>query len=419
MLDSSHPSQTTSVPPSGGKRTSLIPPSLCPQRVLVADDQPAMRRFMSRVLRSQGYDVITATDGADALALFASEHVDMVVSDINMPELDGLDLLAGVRRIAPDTPVLLLTGRPSVETAVAAIQKGATSYLPKPFEAVELKREVARSLEQMAQAERPTASDKQSEHVLAELRLNQQLDEALASLYMVYQPIISVAQDAPVGYEALMRCHSEALPHPGAVLDAAEKLGRVQEVGRRVRLLCARALRSMAADVMLYVNLHADELGDPELYDEDSPLAVFAERIVLEVTERVRLDRMPELPERIERLREMGYRLAVDDIGAGYAGLTSFALLEPEVVKMDMGLIRNIDEAPLRQRLVKALTTLCRELGVEIIAEGVETTAERDTVLALGTDRLQGYLFAKPSADILPRIEDEEPPPSSSASPRF
>lgn len=407
MIERSQPSPSPSSTRPGLTLEPDVHSEFVPQRILLADDQPAMRRFMARILRNLGHEVVLAVDGADALEKFANEPFQMVVSDINMPEIDGLELLAVIRRISPETPVLLLTGRPSVETAVAAIRKGATSYLPKPFEAIDLKREVSRALaESEPNAGQPLAS-RDSQKVLAELQLNQQLDEAIASLYMVYQPIVSISRNVPVGHEALMRCHSTSLPHPGAILDAAEKLGRIQEVGQRVRLLCARTMRTLPEDVVLYVNLHTDELSDEELYDLDSPLSHFANRIVLEVTERVRLDQMPELPERLERLRKMGYRLAVDDIGAGYAGLTSFALLEPEVVKIDMALIRNINEAPLRQRLVKALTTLCRELGVDIIAEGVETIAERDTVHSLGTDQVQGYLFAKPSPSIELAVGDK------------
>ena len=86
----------------------------------------------------------------------------------------------------------------------------------------------------------------------------------------------------------------------------------------------------------------------------------------------------------------------VDDLGAGYAGLTSFAQLEPEVVKVDMSLIRGLDSSPTKQKLLRSIVGLCRDLEIKMIAEGIETPEERDTLVLLGGDLCQGYLFAKP-----------------------
>ncbi len=92
----------------------------------------------------------------------------------------------------------------------------------------------------------------------------------------------------------------------------------------------------------------------------------------------------------------MGFRIAVDDLGAGYAGLTSFALLEPDFVKFDMALVRDVQTSPIRQKLIGSMTTLCREMGMRVVAEGIETVEERDTVMQLGCDLLQGFLLGRP-----------------------
>ena len=106
--------------------------------------------------------------------------------------------------------------------------------------------------------------------------------------------------------------------------------------------------------------------------------------------------RINDVSGRVAQLRAMGYRIAVDDLGAGYAGLTSFAQLEPEVVKVDMSLIRGLDRSPTKQKLVHSIVGLCRGLGIQMIAEGIETEEERDTLVNLGGDLCQGYLFARP-----------------------
>jgi EAL domain-containing protein (putative c-di-GMP-specific phosphodiesterase class I) len=121
-----------------------------------------------------------------------------------------------------------------------------------------------------------------------------------------------------------------------------------------------------------------------------------ASTVVLEITERAALDDISDLRTRVARLRTMGFRLAVDDLGAGYAGLTTFATLEPEVVKLDMSLVRDVDKNPVKRRVIDKMTALSHELNMLVVAEGVETVAERDVLRAVGCDLLQGYLIARP-----------------------
>ena len=119
----------------------------------------------------------------------------------------------------------------------------------------------------------------------------------------------------------------------------------------------------------------------------------------MEVTERVSLDGVRNVVSRVGKLRAMGFKIAVDDLGAGYAGLTSYSQLEPDIAKIDISLVRDIDSASRKQRIVRSMKTLCDELDTLVVAEGVETAAERDTLAGLGCDLLQGFLFAKPNRD--------------------
>src|SRR6185369_4315328 len=105
---------------------------------------------------------------------------------------------------------------------------------------------------------------------------------------------------------------------------------------REVRRMSAQAVDARASNVALFVNLHPEDLADADLIDDKSPLAAIAPRVILEVTERAPLDRSHALSERLERLRGLGFRLAVDDIGAGFSGLASFTELQPEIVKIDL-----------------------------------------------------------------------------------
>jgi EAL domain-containing protein (putative c-di-GMP-specific phosphodiesterase class I) len=118
---------------------------------------------------------------------------------------------------------------------------------------------------------------------------------------------------------------------------------------------------------------------------------------VLEITERASLERISDVRGRIRKLRDLGYRIAVDDLGAGYAGLSSFSQLEPDIAKLDMSLVRGIDSSPRKASIVRSMISVCKgELGTQVVCEGVETEKERDALAGLGAELLQGYLFGKP-----------------------
>jgi EAL domain-containing protein (putative c-di-GMP-specific phosphodiesterase class I) len=217
----------------------------------------------------------------------------------------------------------------------------------------------------------------------------------LEGLRMAYQPIVWAADGRVFGREALMRTRLRSLPNPGAMFDAAERLGRVHDLGRAIRAKVA-ASPEIATGTTVFVNVHALELTDHHLYDRMSPLSAHAKTVVLEITERSSFERVTELRSKIKSLRDLSYRIAVDDLGAGYAGLTSFAALEPDIVKLDMALVRGVDREPIKQRLVGSMARLCRDLGILVVAEGVETEAEKEILVGLGCDLLQGYLFGRP-----------------------
>src|SRR5580704_8952868 len=213
---------------------------------------------------------------------------------------------------------------------------------------------------------------------------------------MAYQPIVQATTGSVFGYEALLRSEDPALSDPSAFLDAAERLGRVYDVGRAVRCKASEPMHRVPLPALLFVNLHAIDLTDETLTSPTAPLTAIASRVVLEITERASLESIDDVPSRVARLRELGFRIAIDDLGAGYSGLTSVAGLEPEFVKLDMSLVRDIHKNPVKRKLVRSMTALFKDMGITVIAEGIEVVAERDTILELGCDLLQGYLLARP-----------------------
>jgi EAL domain-containing protein (putative c-di-GMP-specific phosphodiesterase class I) len=368
--------------------------------VLLVDDEDTLRNSAARMLVKAGFKVEAVATGEEAVKLLETQVFDCVVSDINLPGMTGIDLLRAVRERDLDVPVVLLTGAPSVTTAAHAVEYGAFHYLVKPVDMVVLSQLVARAsqLVRVARVKResleligdasPMAGDRAG--------LEAAFARALDSLWVAYQPIVRASDGSLYAYEALVRTSEPAVPHPGALFDAAERLNKVSELGRLIRAAAVVHLARAPEGMQLFVNLHPRDLLDDELFAPDAPLGRSAERVVLEITERASLNEVSDVPGRLARLRNLGFRIAIDDLGAGYAGLTSFACVEPEVAKLDMTLVRGVDDSPKRRKIVESMTRLCKEMGILVVAEGVETIGERHALVEAGCDLLQGYLFAKP-----------------------
>lgn len=377
----------------------MAPPAAVPTSVLLVEDERALLAITKRRLEQKAYRVVACGSGAEAQDLLARETFDVVVSDVHMPKMTGVGLLRAVRERDLDVPVILITGSPGVETAAAAVQYGAFQYLVKPVDQGQLEQAIDRAATtgRIARLKRQYI-DRFGSGVAGvgdHAGIDATLDRALTSLWMAFQPIVTT-HGRVFAQEALMRSEEPALPHPGAVLEAAERVDRLDDVGRNVRMKVAQAIGSANTDWCYFVNLHPQDLLDPALYAADEPLSRLAKHVVLEITERASLDDLPNLSDLIAKLREMGFRIALDDLGAGYAGLTSFVRLEPEFVKLDMSLVRDIHLSVQKRKIVGAMVSLCHDMGKQIVAEGVEQIEERNSLVELGCDLLQGYFFAKP-----------------------
>lgn len=369
-------------------------------RVLVVDDDEQLLRSMKRTLSAMGFEIETANNGRVATEKIDASEYNCVVSDISMPEMTGIELLGAIREHDLDVPVVLVTGAPTIDTAVQALKYGAFNYLSKPVDFDELDRVLEKGirLHRMALMKRAAmeliggsapAGDRAG--------LQASLNRAIEKLWMAYQPIVSVQSQTIYGYEALLRSDEPSLGNPGAIIDAAERLDELELLGRTIRDRAALPVSDIDPKVSLFVNLHPRDLLDPKLTDPNKPLSQIASRVILEITERSALDVIKDVRNRIAELREMGFRIAIDDLGAGYAGLTSFATLEPEIVKLDMSLIRDVHKMPMKQKLIGSMTELCKDMGMMVVAEGIESEEECETLVELGCDLFQGYYLAKPA----------------------
>jgi EAL domain-containing protein (putative c-di-GMP-specific phosphodiesterase class I) len=358
--------------------------------ILVVEPNMREAERIAVEMRHDGFEVEIETDLAKARERLMFERFRAILCSIEGGK--GLDLLTLARAYDKDMPFMLLVDEQSLEGLVEAIRLGSTQYALKP---IVVSRVVDTLKECFSRGEFARTAKKPA------LKPVDNLTPALEQAYMALQQIVLTGVDGAReihAYEALLRSDYASLSSPLDILNAAEVLGRVQDVGRRVRDLSAEIALELPVGTLLFVNVHARELNDDMLYDRSTAFSRAANRIVLEITEREEVKNVKGLEQRLLELRIMGFRIAVDDLGAGYAGLASFATLEPDYVKLDMSLVRGVHLSALRQRVVRSVLTLSRELGIKVIAEGVENEQEFACLHELGVRYFQGYLVGKPNA---------------------
>jgi EAL domain-containing protein (putative c-di-GMP-specific phosphodiesterase class I) len=226
---------------------------------------------------------------------------------------------------------------------------------------------------------------------------------------MAFQPIVDASTHEVYAYEALVRgTNGEGA---GAVIARVrpEQLYRFDQTCRVKAITTAAALGMQAR---LSINFSPNAVYEPATCIRLTLAA--AERcnfdpsmLIFEVTESERIVDVPRVVRIIKDYQSRGFLTAIDDFGAGYAGLNLLAEFQPDIVKLDMALIRNIDQDPIRRAITSGIVATCREVGCVVLGEGVETAAEYRVLRAMGINLLQGYLFAKPGLESLPVVPAE------------
>jgi EAL domain-containing protein (putative c-di-GMP-specific phosphodiesterase class I) len=380
--------------------------------ILVVDDQEANVLLLQRVLERAGATkVIGTTDAADAINRYRDIAPDLVLLDLHMPNLDGIATLEAFGSLTPPgsyVPVVVLTADTTLEAKQQALAAGATDFLTKPFEQAEVLLRVGNLLETRAlhvtlqrrnaalEAEifesteaRRREADQHRE------RLNR-IEAVLASghIEMVFQPIIDLSTSTIAGHEALARFMSEPVRPPNEWFAEAEVVG----LGSELELLAVRSalaqLDELPDRTYLSVNVAPTTATRPELAEMVSP---YRDRVVVELTEHDQVDQYDQLDDALDRLRGADVRIAIDDAGSGYASLRHILRLHPDIIKLDTDLTRHIHQDNSRRALAAALVVFAEELGASIVAEGIETVEELDTIRGLGISCGQGYYLGRPA----------------------
>ena len=222
-----------------------------------------------------------------------------------------------------------------------------------------------------------------------------------------YQPIVDVQRRTIYAHEALVRGPQGE--------SAASVLAQVNDSNRyrfdqSCRVKAIKGASALGMTENLSINFLPNAIYKPELCIRTTLAAANAHgfplsQIIFEVTEGERVEDGPWFAEILREYQRCGFKTAIDDFGAGYAGLALLADFQPDLIKLDMGLIRNLDTDRNRRTIVGNLVRMCEEMHIQVIGEGVETVGERDALRDAGVYLMQGYLFARPAFQAMAAVE--------------
>ncbi|WP_067501156.1 EAL domain-containing protein [Actinoplanes sp. TFC3] len=215
------------------------------------------------------------------------------------------------------------------------------------------------------------------------------------AIRMVFQPVVELDSRRVIGFEALARFDPRTFTGPDKAFAAATQSG----LGTALELAAVRHALRRLPDLpdrsWLAVNLSAEALLDPQV--RDTLLAHAGDQVTVEITEHTQVDNYGLLSDALDPLRQAGIRLSVDDAGAGYASLHHILQLQPDLIKLDISLVRDIDTDPVKTALAESLNGFAARIGASLIAEGIETAAEHTRLSELGVTYGQGYHLARPA----------------------
>ena len=252
------------------------------------------------------------------------------------------------------------------------------------------------------------------EAALTRVRLANDLRAGLAQAQfeMVYQPIVDLAKGGIHKAEALLRWRhpTRGLVSPAAFIPIAEASGLIVDIGEWVFQQAADQVRqwrlSLAPDFQISINkspvqFHHDSLANQSWIQQLERLGLPGQSLAVEITEGLLLDTSASVTDHLLALRDAGIQVSLDDFGTGYSSLSYLQKFDIDFVKIDQSFVRHLDSASTDLALCKAIIVMAHELGIKVIAEGVETAQQRDLLVAAGCDYAQGYLFSHglPAAD--------------------
>jgi EAL domain-containing protein (putative c-di-GMP-specific phosphodiesterase class I) len=378
-------------------------------RVLLAEDDDVVREAMIDLVSGESslQLVGAAADAQEAIALAMELHPDVVLLDVRMPGGGGPAALSGIKKALPKTRIVTLSAYDDRPIVMEMIRGGSDAYLVKGTPA----RDILRTIHDVTRGGGALSAEVTAE-VLEELsdRLSKDEEELEATErrrgrildvidaggpQSVFQPIAELFGGRIVGVEALSRFPGDPARGTTEWFEQARAVGLCTELEIAAARSALAHLHELPPRAYVGLNFSPKTLLTSAF---EGLVADLPEgRFLIEVTEHARIDDYDALTPALRRIRAVGGRVAVDDAGAGFASLRHILQLAPDVIKIDESLTKRIDTDRARRALTLGLVSFASEMGIAIVAEGIETRAELDVLRSLGVEYGQGFFLARPT----------------------
>jgi EAL domain-containing protein (putative c-di-GMP-specific phosphodiesterase class I) len=383
--------------------------------ILLLDDEPFMLKLLARMLARQGCGNISLADsGAAGLAVVCgATPPDLILCDLNMPEMDGIEFIRKLVEHNYHGSLILVSGEDSRMLQAASQLALAHSlrllgHLGKPV----LPDQLALLLDKWCDARwrnlavaapgagaggAPAGPLYSADELATALREGQ--------LQNYYQPKVSIASGRVVGVEALVRWQHprDGIVYPDVFIPVAEEHGLIDDLTRvvfRSAMGHTRLWHEAGLDLSVSVNVSMDNLHSLDFVDfivsQAAAAAVAPRKIILEVTESRLMQDLRTPLEVLARLRLRRFQLSVDDFGTGYSSLVQLRDIPFDELKIDRSFVHGAGDDPTKRAICSASVGLARQMGLDVVAEGVEDGADWRFLQAIGCDLAQGYFIARP-----------------------
>jgi EAL domain-containing protein (putative c-di-GMP-specific phosphodiesterase class I)/CheY-like chemotaxis protein len=372
--------------------------------VLIVEDHPFQRAVLRRLLSACGVGtIVEAGDGREALALLAQPGaaINAVMTDLDMPDMDGIELIRHIRRRGHEVAVAIFSAMDarvvaSVETLTREHGLHLLGVMEKPATIERLQQILARLGELAPVSQAPELPSMRDGEILEALEQGE--------FRAHFQPIVSMVSGQLVAAEALARWHHprHGIIGPDAFLPQVEAAGLVQPLTQAVLRDAAavgQACGATAPHFKVWVNLSLSLLCDAQPLDLFARVeggAPLAGRVAFEVTESAAMTNAAIALENLSRLRMHGFELAIDDYGTGYSSLQQLTRVPFDKLKLDRSFVTGVRLGSRQWTLLESTIDMARKLGLQSVAEGIETREDWQNLAQLGCDLAQGYLVSRP-----------------------
>jgi EAL domain-containing protein (putative c-di-GMP-specific phosphodiesterase class I)/CheY-like chemotaxis protein len=369
------------------------------KNILIIDDEPDFSKTMQFFLENSNFRVMTALGAEEGLEK-ARLKPDLILLDLRLPVMNGHEVC---RRLKEDAatqyiPVIMLTSQSETIDKVEAFGLGAVDYIGKDFPLEEILARIKSAINEVSLATSAEAAHEKNKKIL---ELRKIIDEK--NIRILFQPILEFSTKRIIGYEALTRGpQGSIMENPVELFTTANDVNMFFEIDTLCRNMSVKKAVFLGKDNILFLNT------DPAVISTDyfkqmeflRNSLILPTQICIEITERTCIKNFVKLAVELNYFKSMGIKIAIDDVGEGYSSLKAIAELKPEFIKIDIALVRGVDSDAIKSNLAQVIVELAKKVKSHVVAEGVETEGEYKTLLSLGVEYGQGYLFARPSEQV-------------------